>query len=96
MERPFFGVGSRQQIVNELFLTYQRGKNMAQQKTALQELNDKAARERNNPDKRDAAEKSPTGEVFHNSNNDPNAYDENPGDVGPNTIVTSDKNPDNK
>ncbi|PSJ17322.1 hypothetical protein C7H79_08490 [Nitrosomonas supralitoralis] len=67
---------------------------MVQQKSPLQELQERATRKRNNPDKRDAAEKSPTGEVFHNSNKDPNAYDENPGDVGPNTSVPSGKNPD--
>ncbi len=68
---------------------------MAHQKTALQELEERAEKKRNNPDKRDAAEKSPTGEVFHNSNKDPNAYKEIHGDVGPNANFPSGQQPDN-
>ena len=67
---------------------------MAKQKTTLQELDEKADRERNNPDKRDAAEKVPTGEVLHNSPGAPHNHDENPGDEGPNTSVPAGKNPD--
>ena len=67
---------------------------MTKKKTALQELDEKADRERNNPDKRDAAEKVPTGEVLHNSLGNPYKHDENPGDEGPNTSVPAGKNPD--
>lgn len=67
---------------------------MTQQKTPLQELDGRISKRRNNPDKRDAAEKSPTGEVLHQSNREPCISNENPGDIGPNTSVPSGKNPD--
>ena len=67
---------------------------MTKQKTALQELDEKAEKERNNPDKRDAAEKLPTGEVLHQSTKGPYNHEENPGDEGPNTSVPAGKNPD--
>ena len=36
---------------------------MTDQKSPLQELHERTTNKRNNPDKRDAAEKVPTGEV---------------------------------
>ena len=67
---------------------------MIKQKTALHELDEKSEKERDNPDKRDAAEKLPTGEVLRHSTGDPHEHDENPGDEGPNTSVPAGKNPD--
>ncbi|SOD22385.1 hypothetical protein [Nitrosomonas ureae] len=67
---------------------------MTQQKIPLQEFEERSSKKRNNPDKRDAAEKSPTGEVLHQSNRESCISNENPGDIGPNTSVPSGKNPD--
>jgi hypothetical protein len=67
---------------------------MSEQKSTLQELEEKFEKKRNNPDKRDAAEKAPTGEVLLDSNLNPNKCDENPGDLGPNTSVPSGSDPD--
>jgi len=67
---------------------------MSEQKSTLQELEKKFKTKRNNPDKRDAAEKAPTGEVLLHSNLNPSKFDENPGDFGPNTSVPSGIDPD--
>lgn len=67
---------------------------MNEKKSTLKKIEEKTEIKRNNPDKRDAAEKVPTGEVMHNSDIDPSRFDENPGDIGPNTSVPSGKNPD--
>ena len=68
---------------------------MVQQKPPLQELQERATRKRNNPDKREQQRNlQPVKYYPHNSNKDPNAYDANPRDVGPNTSVPSGKNPD--
>ena len=66
---------------------------MTDQKSPLQELHERTTNKRNNPDKRDAAEKVPTGEVNKNSDN-LSEYDENPGDLGPNTSVPAGSDPD--
>lgn len=66
---------------------------MPKQKTPLQELYERTAEKRDNPDKRDAAEKVPTGEVNKNPEN-LSEYEENPGDVGPNTRVPTGSDPD--
>ena len=66
---------------------------MTNQKTPLQKMYERVSRKQNNPDKRDAAEKVPTGEVNKNSEN-LSEYDENPGDLGPNTSVPAGSDPD--
>ena len=58
---------------------------MSEQKSTLQELEKKFEEKRNNPDKRDPAEKAPTGEVLHNPNPNPSKFEENTGGVGPNS-----------
>ncbi len=59
--------------------------------STLQEFEEKVEIKRNNPDKRDAAEKVPTGEVLHTSDSDLSKFDENPGDASPNTSVPAGK-----
>lgn len=53
---------------------------MSEQKSTLQELEEKFENKRNDPDKRDAAEKVLTGEEVGNSNLNPSKFYENPGD----------------
>ena len=67
---------------------------MSEQKSTLQELEEKFENKRNDPDKRDAAEKVPTGEEVRNSNLNPPKFYDNPGNLGPNTSVPSGKDPD--
>ena len=66
---------------------------MLHSKTFFEQLEEKWDKKRRNPDKRDAAEKSPTAEVLHEMTVFPTS-DENSGDVGPNTSVPAGQDPD--